>query len=58
MVDFSAARELAYRLLGICALAAAMDLLVRDEGAALGFRSLCGLTIALCAMRLAVKAMG
>ncbi len=41
----------AAELLPVCALAAAMDLLVGDDGTALGLRSVCGLAIAVCVSR-------
>lgn len=45
-------------LLMICAVAAAMETLVRDERGALAFRSLCALAVAVGAARLAAGLLG
>lgn len=39
-------------LFAACALSAALDVLVEEEGAGLSFRMLCGISVALCAVRL------
>ena len=45
-------------LFAVCALTAALDVLVDVEGAGLAFRMLCGLSVAVCAVRLAVGILG
>ena len=39
-------------LFAACALTASLDVLVEEEGAGLSFRLLCGISVALCAVRL------
>ena len=50
--------EHARGLLLICAAAAAMETLTRDERGALAFRSLCALAVAVGAVRLAANLLG
>ena len=44
-------RDIAGGLVSICIVASILDLLVRDESAAFGFRMICDLAIALCVLR-------
>ena len=45
-------------LFAICAAVAAMDLLIGHQSSALSFRSLCALSVALCALRLVASLLG
>lgn len=45
-------------LFAVCALAAALEVVARDDGAALGFRAACGLAIACCALRAVSRIVG
>ena len=58
MVILHALERAAAELTSICALAAALELLVRDDGAELGFRSICALAVALGALRAVMRAIG
>ena len=51
-------QEAAQALLTVCALAAAAELLTRDESGALAFRSVCALAVATAALRLAARLLG
>ena len=44
-------------LFSICALSAMLELICRDEAAVMGFRSACGLAIALSALRFVLTLM-
>ncbi len=43
--------QLFARFIPLCAVVAGLELLVNENGTVLGFRSVCGLTIALVALR-------
>ena len=51
-------RSAAAELTAVCALAALMELVVRKDGEALGFRALCGLAVAVCALRCVARVIG
>lgn len=47
--------EAARGLFAICAVAAAMDMFLKDERGALAFRSICALAVSTCAVRLLLR---
>jgi len=50
--------EAARGLFSICAIAAAMELLSRDERTALSFRSVCALATCVCVLRAIIRWVG
>jgi len=57
-VGTEALMEAARGLFSICAIAAAMELLSRDERTALSFRSVCALATCVCVLRAIIRWVG
>lgn len=53
-----AAQHLVSGLAPVCVLAAAMEMLLQDDGSSLGFRTICGLAVALSALRSIINWLG
>ena len=59
MLEMSdAIRQIAGELMPLCALTAALELLIRDDASSLGFRAVCGLSIALGALKSVLRMIG